>query len=172
MKTKLVLSVITLSVLCGCASTTLQSAPDEAMMLFLGMPIAARKCNLEASLIAGVDEASTYAQSTWKYEPERFNTARTAMMSDAETFEFTAEYCKNVEIEAYRAISQAQKHLDQSRINAQIQRENQRQLNQDLQQLNRDLQQMNRDNMQIYQNMQNSNRQCFTNSFTGITTCV
>lgn len=175
MKSKIILSAITLSILSGCASTyTPQPAPQDVANRIAGMPVVARMCKLEPHLIAELDGAAEYSKSTWKSEPVRYNTlyGQASTYANENSEMFTKEYCRNFEIAVHSFINEGYAHKQQAERNAQIARENQRQLNQDMQQLNRDMQQMNRDNMQIYQNMQRNNRQCLTNSFTGITTCV
>ncbi|AIV07277.1 hypothetical protein LA59_17610 [Vibrio harveyi] len=173
MKTKLILSALSLTLLGGCASTYIpQPAPESVAQNLVMLPMAARKCNMEPFVIANLDGAIEYSKSTWASEPERYTAMYNYLIKHAETFDFTPEYCKDVEIAAYKFIREADAHRQKVERNAQIQRENQRQLNQDLKDLNRDLQHMNRDNMQMYQNMQRNNRQCLTNSYTGITTCV
>ncbi|MBM4922445.1 hypothetical protein HYO37_15165 [Vibrio parahaemolyticus] len=171
MKTKLILSAVSLTLLGGCASTyTPQPAPENVVREIVMIKAAARLCKMEPYIIANLDMAIDVAKSTWASEPERYAAGYNSLMAQADQFD--PSVCDNVEITVHKAIRAADEYKKNKERNAQIQRENQRQLNHDLQQLNRDMQQMNRDNMQLYQNMRNNNRQCLTNSYTGITTCV
>lgn len=79
--------------------------PEDALEVVIGLPIAMQKCKLNADIVVKATKATEYAKENWLNEPERFNAKREEILKESETFDFTEDFCYQVDILAHQAIA-------------------------------------------------------------------